>query len=204
MDRSELKGMAKEQIRGKIGLLFLIGLIIGALCGAAAAVPILGAIASGLFLLAPFSLSLAMLYLKMTHGEDISVGMVFDGFYDWWSSVKVLFLTGLFTFLWSLLLIVPGIVKKYAYSMAFYILAENKEMPALEAINRSKVMMDGHKWELFVLNLSFIPWYLLCVVTFGIATIWVEPYICATIANFYNMIKEENGEATVTALPDAE
>ena len=102
------------------------------------------------------------------------------------------FLVGLFTFLWSLLFIIPGIIKAYSYSMSLYILAENKGKPALECINESMAMTEGHKMDLFVLGLSFIGWGLLCAITFGIAGIWVAPYMEATFANAYNSLKPVN------------
>lgn len=74
--------------------------------------------------------------------------------------------------------------------MAPYILAENPEMTAKEAIEKSKQITNGHKFDLFVLELSFILWMLLTVFTFGIAGIYVIPYMSATTANFYNLIKE--------------
>ena len=122
-------------------------------------------------------------------GNDIAIGDLFSQFNQWWSAYKVMFLTGLFTFLWSLLLVIPGIIKGYAYSMAMYILAENPEIGAREALRRSQEMMDGHKLELFCLHLSFIGWHLLAIITFGIAYVWVMPYINATVTNFYNDIK---------------
>ena len=95
-----------------------------------------------------------------------------------------------FTFLWSLLLVIPGIIKAYAYSMSFYILADNPELTASEALAKSQSLMRGHKMELFILELSFIGWFFLIGLTFGLAAIYVAPYMEATMANFYNSIKE--------------
>jgi uncharacterized membrane protein len=78
-----------------------------------------------------------------------------------------------------------------SYSQAMYILAENPEMGALEAISRSKAMMKGHKWELFVLTLSFMGWLFLGVLTLGIGFIWIVPYMNATLANFHNSINSD-------------
>ena len=75
--------------------------------------------------------------------------------------------------------------------MTFYILAENKGMPVLEAITLSRKMMDGHKMDLFLLVLSFIGWFILVAITFGIAGIWVYPYFFATLGNFYLAVKED-------------
>ena len=81
--------------------------------------------------------------------------------------------------------------------MAPFILADNPELTAREALSKSKKIMDGHKFELFVLQLSFFWWYLLEGITFGIAAIYVTPYVNATTTNFYNKIKEQKIEAEV-------
>ncbi len=191
IDRIALKNMAKEQIKGNIGVLFVVILIVMGISFIAMTLPEFGGIVSGWIVEPAFTLSICMIFLNLAKGTKPEISRVFDGFYDLWSSIKVNFFVGVFTLLWSLLFIIPGIVKAYSYSMAFYILAENKGMPALEAIRRSKEMMEGHKMDLFVLSLSFIGWSLLGAITFGIAYIWVIPYIFATMANFYNSIKNE-------------
>lgn len=84
---------------------------------------------------------------------------------------------------------IPGIIKSISYSMSMYILAENKGKAAHECIAESKAMTEGHKMELFVLSLSFIGWGLLCGITFGIAAIWVIPYMQATFTNAYYSLK---------------
>jgi uncharacterized membrane protein len=94
-----------------------------------------------------------------------------------------------FVLLWSLLFLVPGIVKSYAYAQMFYLLADNPKLDAGEAQKKSIAMMDGHKAEMFVLHLSFIPWLLLASVTFGLAFIYVGPYMEATMAKYYGYLK---------------
>ncbi|MBE6620456.1 MAG: DUF975 family protein [Ruminococcaceae bacterium] len=111
-------------------------------------------------------------------------------------------LVQVYTFLWALLFIIPGIVKGYSYSMAFYIMNDNPEMGANEAITRSREMMNGHKWQLFCLHFSFIGWILLSILTFGILTIFVAPYMQAAEAEFYENLKLEAGLAQVA--PTAE
>lgn len=188
MNRAELKAAAKEQIRGKIGILFVISLIIGVISGGLGAIPVVGSVAS-IVVSAAFTLSMAIIYINVVKGQHPTVGDAFSGFNDLWSAFKVTFLTGLFTTLWSLLFVIPGIIKAIAYSMAPYILAENPGKPALECIEESKRMTQGHKMELFVLSLSFIGWALLCGITFGIAYIWVGPYMQATFVNAYYKLK---------------
>ena len=91
-------------------------------------------------------------------------------------------------FLWMLLFIIPGIVAAYRYAMTSFILAENPELTAGEAINCSKELMDGNKWRLFCLNFSFIGWIILCGFTLGIGYLWLTPYEQAANAAFYRDI----------------
>lgn len=97
----------------------------------------------------------------------------------------------IFVFLWSLLLIVPGIIKAYAYAMTPYILVDHPELSANEAINLSKKMMKGHKFDYFWLGLSFIGWILLGSATLGIGYLWLMPYMCTASAAFYQDVKAE-------------
>lgn len=192
MNRAELKAAAKSQIKDKIGILFLITLIISVATGLVTAIlsfiPI-GSMVANIVVAPAFTLSLTRVYLNVIKGIKPEVSDSFSGFDDFWSAFKVNFLVGLFTFLWSLLFFIPGIIKAYSYSMSNYILAENKGKPALKCIRESMAMTEGHKMELFVINLSFIGWGLLCSITFGIASIWVIPYMNATFANAYSSLK---------------
>ena len=193
MNRAELKQKAKEQIKGKIGILFLITLIIGAISGLAGGllsiIPGVGPLIVSIVLVPAFSLSMVRVYLMVIRYQDVKAGDAFSGFNDFWSAFKVTFLVGLFTFLWSLLFYIPGIIKSISYSMSMYVLADNPGKSARECINESKKMTDGHKAELFVLSLSFIGWMFLSALTLGIAYIWVLPYMCATFANAYESLK---------------
>lgn len=114
------------------------------------------------------------------------------GFNPYWRNVGAMFLRGLFLFLWSLLFIIPGIIKHYSYRMVPYILADNPGMKGKEAITLSRQMMDGHKWNAFVLDLSFIGWMLLSALTLGILGVfYVHPYIFCTDAELYRVLKEQ-------------
>lgn len=108
-------------------------------------------------------------------------------------------LTGIFTFLWTLLLIVPGIIKSFSYSQSFFIYRDaidrGERMSYLDAITRSRELMDGHKMDYFVMVLSFIGWDLLVLVTLGIAAIWVQPYMGLSFANFYNELANQHDAA---------
>lgn len=102
------------------------------------------------------------------------------------------FLRGLYVFLWSLLLIIPGIIASYSYSMTPYIMAEHPEYGANYAIGLSKEMMRGNRWRLFCMQLSFIGWVLLSLLTLGIGLLWVGPYMEAANAAFYRDVSKTN------------
>ena len=97
---------------------------------------------------------------------------------------------GLYTFLWSLLFLIPGFVKYYAYSMTPYIMAEKPNMSINDAITKSREIMKGHKWQLFLLDLSFTGWMILSALTLGLALVYVWPYYNAARAAFYKEIKK--------------
>ena len=112
------------------------------------------------------------------------------GYFSFWKTTAVArLLQSVYILLWSLLFIIPGIMAAYSYSMTGYILAENPNMTADEAIARSKQMMDGNRWRLFCLQISFIGWSLLSsLLTFGIGDLWLTPYRQAASAAFYREI----------------
>ena len=202
MNRAELKAAAKEQIKGNIGMLFLCGLIIFGIALACAFIPMVGGVASFL-VTPPLSLGVCMIYLGLTEGKKAEVGTLFQGFQSFGKSIWLSILVAVFTFLWTLLLYIPGIIKGLSYSMAFYVLADNPEMTAREALRERKEIMHGHKWDLFVLELSFFLWMILGLFTLGFAYIYVIPYMSATVANFYQKIKRQPQvvEAPVEEIP---
>lgn len=130
--------------------------------------------------------------LKQYRKGDFSMGDLFSQFHRFTQGFLQKFLRGLFTFLWALLFVIPGIVKSLSYAMTPFIMADNPELTAQEAINRSKELMDGHKADLFVLGLTFIGWSLLATLTLGIGLLWLNPYINATYAAFYQSILPQN------------
>ena len=128
---------------------------------------------------AKFQLNLANRNWKPT------VGTLFSYFEHWRTTVATRFLKYLYIFLWMLLLIVPGIMAAFSYSMTDYILAEHPEVTAREAIRRSKEMMKGNRGRLFCLRLSFIGWDILAVLSLSIGNLWLTPYRQAAEAAFY-------------------
>ena len=143
------------------------------------------------FIMLPLTVTLWGVYISLVRGKcfeiDESFGYVFGKSFDknYFKKLGLLLLSGLFTALWSLLFIIPGIVYLYKIRFAYAIMAEHPELSPMEAINLSKRMTDGHKGELFVLDLSFIPWILLEIITLGIAGIYVLPYRNTVDALYY-------------------
>lgn len=119
-------------------------------------------------------------------------------------TVKTMFITALYEFLWGLLFFIPGIIKSYSYALVPYIMAENPDIPTNKAITISRKTMKGEKWHYFVLNLSFILWYLLAIITCGIGIMFLLPYVTATQNEFYALMRQKAlsfGYATPEELP---
>ena len=126
--------------------------------------------------------------LKQHNKAKFEIQDLFSQFERFGQGFAQKFLRGLYVFLWSLLFVIPGIVKSYAYAMTPYIMAENPEMTASEAIEASKQLMDGHKGELFTLDLTFIGWDILAALTLNIGNLVLNPYKNAARAVFYKDI----------------
>lgn len=131
---------------------------------------------------------------------------LFDGFLFAGKIILLEIVQYIFVFLWSLLFIIPGIIAGYRYRFALYNLCENPEMGVMEALNMSKAQTRGHKWELFVLDLSFLGWMLLSAM-FAPVTIWLDPYRAITNANYYNRLVGAQGgprvyEGSFTDIPN--
>ena len=138
----------------------------------------------------PVHLGYSQFLLKMHRGEDAQVKDLFSQFYRFAEGFCLYLLRGIFIVLWSMLFVIPGIVKSYSYAMAHFILLENPSMSCVDAITRSRQLMDGHKAELFVLRLSFIGWHFLCILTCGIGYLWLIPYQNAAEAAFYHNLTD--------------
>lgn len=184
----ELRAAAREQLKGKWGLAILITFIASLIGGLLGAIPYAGVIIS-ILISGPLALGVAMCFLKIIRKEDVKLENLFDGFKNFKTSFLAQLLISIFTFLWSLLLIIPGIIASLSYALTYYIIADNPEIGALEAIKKSKEMMKGYKWDLFLLYLSFIGWGILALLTLGIGFLWLSPYINASVANFYEDLK---------------
>lgn len=138
-------------------------------------------------LLMPLYIGTTWLFQSFVQGDRPPFGSIFSPFKRFWRYMLTGFiLTVLLTF-WTLLLIVPGIIKFLSYSQTLYILRENPDYSIFEAIRESKEKMQGYKMELFLLHLSFIGWALLSILTLFIGLFWLEPYIRTTMASFYEL-----------------
>ena len=198
--RVELKQNAKKCMREQALNPILVTLVYTLV---AIAISLLGGIL-GATILIPFILSLASVAvqigyvyycMKVAKREQGAYADLAYLIQDWRFGLKIVvlsFVINLFVSLWSLLLFVPGVIKAISYSQAIMIMLENPDMDIMTAIRESQKMMDGHKMEYFVLDLSFIPWLLLVAVTFGIASLWVSPYMQITMVNYYNVLKNPN------------
>lgn len=184
----EIRKTGRFALRGNLdvvlGILILISVIEFVASLVLIAVPFLLLIPA-LILTPAFTLSQSKMFIMMVRGDRPTGRSAFYGFYDFWAAFKVLFLMALYVFLWSLLFIVPGIIKAFSYSQALNILADNPGMPANEAIARSEAMMRGHKTQYLSLILSFIGWIILGIFTFGILYLWLIPYMLTSSATFY-------------------
>ena len=132
--------------------------------------------------------------LRFRRGREDSVNeMLAAGFKeDYGRVLGISLLRAVFIFLWALLLIVPGIIKAYAYSMTAFIAEDNPELGPKECIDQSQAMMQGHKMDLFILDLSYIGWILLGFLSLGIGFLWISPWIQMAHVRFYEELKQGN------------
>lgn len=174
------------------GNLFNVGMITGLLAGIATVV-ILIVLVAKVFVGNLLKMG-GYRFFILNQTAQPGIGTLLDGFRSghYVNIVLTMFLRDLFTALWSLLLVVPGIVKHYEYLMVPYIIAENPAMDYKEAFQISKQMMDGEKMEAFIMDLSFLGWYLLSAVTCGLLAIfYVNPYVQASFAEMYTFNKQK-------------
>lgn len=153
-----------------------------------------------IFIFYPVAFGLMTMFLPFVRGEKaLRAGEIAYAFKSpfYRKSIGVYLLIGIFTYLWTLLLIIPGIIKALSYSLAPYILAENPELTANQAIEQSMKMMKGHKMKLFLIYLGYLGFALLSIVGLCIPLLWILPYYFTVFAKFYEEVKSEyNATAT--------
>jgi len=190
---AELRARARASLQGIWGRsalhLLLVIIVISVPLGLINLIPIVGSIVS--FLVSgAITLGIYAYYMEIARGDKIvAFETYFIGFKQFVDAFILYLLMAIFTFLWSLLLIIPGIIAGIRYSQAYYILRDNPDIGALEAINRSKAMMDGNKWRYFVLGLTFIGWIILGSIPLGIGMLWVYPYLYTALAHFHEDLR---------------
>ncbi len=192
----ELMKMARQSLTGRWGLAIGTFVIYLILVGALGVIPILGQIGA-LLIAGPFALGVALFSLSLARDEDARMEQIFSGFNNFGTALGVYLLMAIIVFLFTLLLIVPGIIRALAYSQSYFILADNPQMSAMDVLDESKRMMDGYKMKYFRLMLRFLGLALLCILTLGIGFFWFIPYIYVTNAKFYEDIKRIHGEELI-------
>lgn len=184
MNRTELKNRAKQALNGNWGsaiIAFLLYAII---------VSFLSTTGVGSFVTGLITVGYISFFTNLLRGNKPTIeGSLAAITENVGTKFVATLLVMLYTFLWSLLFIIPGIIKSYSYAMTSYILLDRPELSATDALKESEKMMDGHKMDLFILDLSFIGWILLTALTCGILTFYVEPYMMATRTAFYLELK---------------
>ena len=199
-----LRNQAYEALRGKWTPAVVTSLVFCILLGVAVSLSRVNALLYLIDYLGGASIvAIGMLYAcwdLFTKGTLPEAGALFAPFKQYARTVGAVLLVFVYTLLWTLLLVIPGIIKAYSYSMTFYILRENPEMTAGDAITASQKMMDGHKMDLFLLSLSFIGWAILASITFGIGYLWLIPYIYTAYAAFYETLKKETSVTPATSV----
>lgn len=197
-ENCELRTAARKSLTNKWGMAVVSTLVYMVIAGVLSGIPLVGSLIS-LFVAIPMAWGMTVLFLNSFRGGEIEVGQLFDGFKDYGRVLGTMLLSGIYTFLWALLLIVPGIIKAYSYGMTPYILKDEPELKFNGAIEKSMAMMNGNKMKLFLLDLSFIGWALLSIITLGIGLLWLNPYMFSARAAFYEDLKREAGVAPVQA-----
>ena len=188
--REELKTQSKEQLEGRWGIIGGIFLLLTIIMTGVQYIPYIGRLAFWV-IIGAVTLSYAIISLKVIDRENVGIEDAFSGFKNFISALGLLLWQELWIFLWSLLLIIPGIIKAYSYSMCFYILADNPDMGIREALNESKRITHGYKMDLFILDLSFLGWAILSVLTLGIGFFWLIPYMQVTTGNAYRRLANQ-------------
>lgn len=179
-----------KPISGDFAVVYLVAFVISGAIGALTFInqyagPVLVSLIT-LFTAGAFEFGLIYMS-KNAHSKHIKpkVGDYFSGFKRFAQALGVSVVTSIFILLWTLLLIVPGIIKSFSYSQAMFIAHDNPDMTTLDCITKSREMMDGKKWRLFCLEISYIGWMLLVVLTLGILSFWVMPKYHMARYEFY-------------------
>ncbi len=188
---SELRAVSRTTLSGNWMMAALATLVYLLIAGGVSSIPVAGSVLA-IIITYPLAYGFAILFLDLfREGKPIDIGKLFDGFKDFGRVWGTLILVAIYTILWTCLLIIPGIVKSYSYALAPFILKDEPELKYNAAIEKSMRMMDGYKMKLFLLDLSFIGWMILSILTLGIGLLFLQPYMNTARAAFYEDLKAE-------------
>lgn len=188
---SDYRGTAWDSLSGNWGSAAVFTLVYFAITCIVSSIDITAGIIT-MLLTAPLAYSYNIMFLdNLRSGKAIEVQALFEGYNDYSRITGTYLLMVVYILLWSLLLVIPGVVKSISYSQTLYILRDEPTLSYNGAIERSMAMMKGHKMDYFLLILSFIGWYILGIVSLGIGFLWINPYISRTLAFFYEDLKSE-------------
>jgi uncharacterized membrane protein len=185
MTRAEAKAEAKSYLKGNWGYAILQSFLYNILVGVASALVGVGY----LLMNAPLEVGNIAVFNGARKTRKFDIDHIFDGFKDGLGDrVLLSIMHEVFIFLWSLLFIIPGMIKTYSYALANYISYVHPETQWNDCLTESRKRMNGHKWSLFVFDLSFIGWHILAMMSCGIGYLWLIPYIAASRVSYINGI----------------
>lgn len=195
---SELRAVSRTTLSGNWMMAALATLVYLLIAGGVSSIPVAGKVLA-IIVTYPLAYGFAILFLDLfREGKPIDIGKLFDGFKDFGRVWGTLILVAIYTILWTCLLIIPGIVKSYSYALTPFILKDEPELKYNAAIEKSMRMMNGYKMKLFLLDLSFIGWMILSILTLGIGLLFLQPYMNTARAAFYEDLKAELSNANVS------
>lgn len=200
MGIKEVKQWAKEKVKGKRLTILVVLIILSALSGYSVVNDKDGLLSSLLsiamsLLLFIVTVGYTKFMLNFINDKEYSLDQLWSYFGDWKNLATVWIHETIMIFLYFLLLIVPGIIKTISYSLVPYILVDDPNMSSGDVLDLSSKMMNGHKMDYFKLELSFIGWHLLAVLTLGILEIWIAPYQATAMTKFLSEVKSEYEKA---------
>lgn len=184
----DLMKSARESLKGKWGLAIGTFLVYILIAGGLSSIKFIGPVIS-LFISGPLALGIAQFSLSISRDQEPRFEQLFKGFENYKTALVTYLLVLVFILLWTLLLIVPGIIAALSYSLTFYIIADDGAIEPKVAMERSKQLMDGYKLKLFYLWLRILGLALLCVLTLGIGLLWLLPFAQVTMAKFYEDVR---------------
>lgn len=186
-----LTQQARHSLTGNWKIVILAFVLSGLVTVVAQVIPFINLIVP-ILIAGSIAVGLAFFSLNIARDKKLEIKQVFSGFDIFGTALATYLLSIIFTILWTLLLIIPGIIAAFSYSQIFFILADDPKIGPMEAITKSKEMMRGNKWKLFCLGLRFVGWGILCIFTLGIGLLWLIPYAFVSNAKFYEDVKHHH------------